>query len=253
VQVIANLLNNAAKYTEEGGHTSLTARLEGAQVVLSVRDTGMGIPAEMLPQVFDLFTQIDRTLGRGQGGLGIGLALVKSLVELHGGSVEAHSDGPGRGSEFVVRLPLPNVAACSPPENDDQELSNVALAGRRIVVVDDNRDAADSLASLLTFMGARVQTAYDGPSALEAIRIHRPAVVLLDIGMPGMDGYAVAAEVRREPQYQDVKLIAVTGWGQDQDRRRSQEAGFDHHLMKPVEISVVAELLASRSAEVHAS
>jgi CheY-like chemotaxis protein len=248
-QVVVNLLNNAAKYTEAGGQIWLTARREAGQVALSVRDTGTGIPAEMLPRVFDMFTQVDRTLGRAQGGLGIGLALVRSLVQMHGGSVEARSDGPGRGSEFTVRLPLARSDVRRASENDGVAKSSAALAGRRILVVDDNRDAADSLAMLLRFMGAEVLTAYDGPSALEVVRVHRPAVVFLDLGMPGMDGYAVAAQVRREPQYQDVTLIALTGWGQEEDRRRSREAGFDDHLTKPPDIGALEQLLSPLSVE----
>jgi PAS domain S-box-containing protein len=243
-QVVANLLNNAAKYTEAGGQLSLTARREGSQVALSVRDTGVGIPAEMLPRVFDLFTQIDRTLGRAQGGLGIGLALVKSLVHLHGGEVEARSDGPGLGSEFTVRLPL--VRADAGRASDDGLVrSSAALEGLHLLVVDDSRDAADSLAMLLELMGAEVRTAYDGPSALAALRDRRADVVFLDLGMPGMDGHTVAAQIRLEAQPRDLTLIALTGWGQEEDRRRSREAGFDHHLVKPLDLKALEQLLAS--------
>jgi CheY-like chemotaxis protein len=203
----------------------------------------------MLPKVFDLFTQIDRTLGRAQGGLGIGLALVKSLVQMHGGSVEARSDGPGQGSEFVVRL-----AVCSPAGTGSLRTDRAALAGRsvltgrKILVVDDNRDAANSLAMLLRCVGAEVHTAYDGPSALEAVRAYHPPIVFLDIGMPGMDGYAVAAQIRQDPECRQVTVIALTGWGQEDDRRRTKAAGFDYHLVKPPELITVTELLSQLPA-----
>jgi CheY-like chemotaxis protein len=226
------------------------------QIALSVRDTGTGIPVEMLPRVFDLFTQIDRTLGRARGGLGIGLALVRSLVELHGGSVEVHSDGIGRGSEFIVRLPL---AAGSSGAGTDEKIvvhrkafhATDFLAGRRILVVDDNRDAADTLGMLLKHMGAEARMEYDGPSALEAIPIFQPAVVFLDIGMPGMDGYAVGAQVRRSRQ-NGVRLIALTGWGQEEDRRLTREAGFDYHLIKPPDAVALRDLLRLLFSEVPA-
>jgi PAS domain S-box-containing protein len=244
-QVLANLLHNAAKYTEEGGQITLGASRDGDRATLSVRDTGTGIPAEMLPRVFDLFTQIDRTLGRAQGGLGIGLALVKSLVQLHGGAVEVRSDGPGQGSEFIVTLPLAGADAAGRTGKKPAAEAALVLARQPILVVDDNRDAADSLAMMLRYLGADVRTAYNGPAALEAVRVHRPAVIFLDIGMPGMDGYAVAAEVRRQPQFQDVTLIALTGWGQEADKRRSEEAGFNHHMVKPPDPQAIEALLGS--------
>ncbi len=245
-QVFANLLNNAAKYTEDGGRICLTVRREGGDAIaVSVRDTGIGISADMLPRVFELFTQVDRSTRRAQGGLGIGLTLVKSLVEMHGGSVEARSDGRGKGSEFVVRLPLaaaPRRAGAPAPE---EEGPSAVLVLRRVLVVDDNRDAAESLAMLLKLLGSEVHVAYDGPGALEALRTYRPSVVLLDIGMPGMDGHEVARRIRRQPELQDVTLIALTGWGQEEDRRRSQEAGFDYHLIKPVDVGALETLLSS--------
>ena len=243
-QVFANLLGNAAKYTDAGGQVTVALSSEGSEAVVSVRDTGTGIPAEMLLRVFELFTQVDRTLGRAQGGLGIGLALVRHLVGLHGGSVEARSDSPGQGSEFVVRLPL--VAAESPLDNAVlAPAGSQALVGRRVLVVDDNRDAADTLAMMLRLLGAEVRTAYNGPSALEAVRVACPQVVLLDLGMPGMDGYAVAAQLRSEPQYQVLKLIALSGWGQQEDLQRTSAAGFDGHLVKPVALERVIEFLSS--------
>jgi signal transduction histidine kinase/ActR/RegA family two-component response regulator len=246
-QVFANLLNNAAKYTDAGGQIGLTVRREGRGVVISVRDTGMGIPREMLPRVFELFTQVDRHGERAQGGLGIGLTLVKSLVELHDGTVEAYSEGPGRGSEFVVRLPLAAprgigdipAAAAGPV---------AALALRRVLVVDDNRDAAESLGMLLKLLGADVEVAYDGASALEALATYRPTIVLLDIGMPGMDGHEVARRIRSQPEFDDVTLIALTGWGQEEDRRHARTAGFDYHLIKPADIGAIETLLHSLEA-----
>ena len=245
-QVLSNLLNNAAKYTPDGGRIWLNVGVVGNEVVLSVRDTGAGIPAESLPKVFDLFTQVERTYDRAQGGLGIGLTLVRSLVHLHGGTVEAFSDGPGLGSEFVVRLPRSAVVPSHPGNGDAHERSS-AIAPHRILVVDDSRDAADSLDMLLRYLGAEVQTAHDGPSALEAIGTFRPSVVLLDIGLPGMDGYEVARRARLLEPGANFKLVALTGWGQEEDRRRSREAGIDHHLIKPVDPGTLEQLLSALS------
>ncbi|HEV8150630.1 MAG TPA: PAS domain-containing protein, partial [Gemmatimonadales bacterium] len=222
-QVVSNLLNNAAKYTQEGGHVTLSAWREGEEAVLRVADDGLGIPREMLPRVFEMFAQVDRTLKRAQGGLGIGLALARSLVEMHGGRIEAHSAGLHQGSEFVVRLPLsrrtPPVSV--PPE--ERGSRTVPIVAHRVLVVDDSRDGADSLAMVLETMGAYPLVAYDGPSALAAIRTERPTVVLLDLGMPGMDGYEVAAEIRADPSCAGVRLIALTGFGSEEERRRSRE------------------------------
>ncbi len=245
-QVIANLLNNAAKYTEEGGQIWLTARREGDATAVSVRDTGLGIPADMLPRVFDMFAQVDRTLKRSQGGLGIGLTLARTLVEMHGGRVEARSEGPGMGSEFTIRLPL--AAEDSKAAEVRTRAGGAQPAGlsqQRVLVVDDNRDAADSLGMLLKFLGADAHVVYDGPSALQALHIYRPAVVFLDIGMPGMDGHEVARQVRQVPEFRGVLLIAMTGWGQEEDRRRSKAAGFDHHLVKPADADALQALLSS--------
>jgi PAS domain S-box-containing protein len=243
-QVISNLLNNAAKYTDRGGRIRLSAWREGASAVISVRDNGRGIPATVLPKVFDLFSQADQAYNRTQSGLGIGLTLVKGLVRLHDGAVEAHSDGPGRGSEFIVRLPLP---ASQPATGDGghPHADLPAVPARRILVVDDNHDAAESLGILLTLLGVETQTAHDGRSALEALDTFAPSVMLLDLGMPGMDGYEVAERTRQHPNGRKITIIALTGWGQERDRRRSQEAGIDHHLVKPVDLDALRKLLAS--------
>ena len=242
-QVLANLLNNASKYTGPGGHIWLTARREDNDVVISVRDTGAGIPADELPRVFDLFTQADRTCHRAQGGLGIGLTLVRSIVNMHGGSVEAHSKGPGQGSEFLVRLPL--AVAEHRLQDASKPADTHAVKLRRVLVVDDNRDSADSLEMVLQFLGADVRTVYDGPAALAAVASYRPSVVFLDIGMPDMDGYEVARQVRSTPEGRKLTLVALTGWGQKEDLMRSREAGFDDHLVKPADVEALREVLAS--------
>jgi two-component system CheB/CheR fusion protein len=241
-QVVSNLLHNAAKYTEEGGHIWLTVERRLGEAWVRVRDDGLGIPTELLPQVFDLFTQGDRSLARSEGGLGIGLTLVKKLVELHGGGVEAHSEGPGRGSEFVVRLPvLPRQA---PVEVGAEPDGHTPVPPRRVLVVDDNVDAAESLALLLRVERHEVRTAHDGPTALHVAEAFRPEVVLLDIGLPRMDGYEVARRLRGQAGFQKALLVALTGYGQDEDRRRAEEAGFDAYLVKPADPAALHELLA---------
>ncbi len=243
-QVFANLLNNAAKYTPRGGRIELSTRREGDEAVVTVRDTGVGIPPEMLPRVFDMFTQVEGAARRAPGGLGIGLALVRSLVELHGGRVEAQSAGPGKGSVFTVRLPL--AADCCAATADVAQMRPTPLRGRRLLVVDDNRDVADSLGTLLRCLGAQVRVAYDGDSALELYDAFRPSAVLLDLGMPGMSGFEIAKRLRARVG-DAVTLIAVTGWGQEDDRRRSREAGFDAHLVKPIDPEALQEELTRAS------
>jgi PAS domain S-box-containing protein len=238
-QVVCNLLNNAAKYTNNGGHIAVKCGVEGGEVVVRVRDDGVGIAPEMLARVFDLFAQADKSLARTNGGLGIGLTLVRRLVELHGGRVEVHSAGPGKGSEFVVRLPLIEAAPPEPPRPPTPRGQK-----RRLLLVDDNAASVKSLGILLRAEGDHVELAYDGPSALDAARRTRPDVVLLDIGLPGADGYEVARQLRREPAMENVLLIAMSGYGQEEDRRRAQEAGFNAHLLKPVDLTALQELLA---------
>jgi PAS domain S-box-containing protein len=244
-QVFGNLLTNAAKYTEANGRIWLSARRDGGHAVLSIRDTGIGIAPDMLPHVFELFVQADHTSTRAQGGLGIGLTLVKNLVEMHGGTVEARSSGLGGGSEFVVTLPLV-VPVSTPANGSDRDgfRAPPATSGYRLLVVDDNRDAALSLAVLLRLQGHDVQVAHDGPTALQVAMRFQPDLMFLDLGMPRMDGYEVARRIRSTPELSRIKLAALTGWGQQEDRRRTAEAGFDHHLVKPPEPKLVEALLA---------
>ena len=243
-QVMSNLLTNAVKYTPAGGRITVEARCE-VDLVLVVRDTGVGIPADLLAQVFDPFVQGGRSLDRSEGGLGIGLTLVKHLVELHGGSCSVHSEGRDRGTEITVRLPLggpeTEELAPAPPSTE------VTLApGLRVLVVDDHRDAADLLAEVLAAHGCVVSVAYDGPAALERALIERPDVALLDIGLPGMDGYELARRIRRAPQLRDCLLVALTGYGQEADRERSAEAGFSSHLLKPIDPAALRRILAAK-------
>ena len=243
-QVLSNLLNNAAKYMDQGGRIWVIAERQSDHVLIRVKDTGIGIPTETLPRIFDMFTQVDRSLERSEGGLGIGLTLVQRLVEMHGGTVEARSDGPGKGSEFVVRLAVAEVKDQGPQGAACDDEKGAAPARRRILVVDDNRDAADSLGMLLRMMGNEVHTAYDGLEAVGAAAAFQPDVVLLDLGLPKLDGYEAARRIREQDGGTDMVLVAVTGWGQEEDRRRSKEAGFDHHMTKPVEFAALQKLLA---------
>jgi len=244
-QVVVNLLTNAAKYTVDGGQIRLTVEQEDDEVALKVQDTGVGIASELLPHIFDLFTQAERSLDRSQGGLGVGLCLVKRLVEMHGGRVEI-SSVLGKGSEFVVRLPVLMTHEL-PPSLTDNETVEPTGPSFRVLVVDDNVDAAQALEMLLTELGHDVQTAYDGPSALQAAIDSPPNVVLLDIGLPGMDGYEVAAKMRQRPIFKNVILVAMTGYGQESDRQRSLEAKFDHHMVKPPDFHKLQQILATAS------
>ena len=245
-QVVGNLLTNSAKYTEANGRIWVTARREGNRAVLNVRDNGIGIAPDMLPHIFELFVQVDHASKNAQGGLGIGLTLVKNLIEMHGGSVEAHSGGLGHGCDFIVRLPLAVQERPQTNENEDAgEVQQPARpSGQRLLVVDDNKDAANSFAMLLRLQGHEVRVAHSGPAALEMTKASSPDVVFLDIGMPGMDGYEVARRMRQQPGLEKVVLAALTGWGQQEDRRRSAQAGFDHHLVKPPESKAIESLLA---------
>jgi PAS domain S-box-containing protein len=246
-QVFLNLLNNAAKYTKRGGHIWLTTEREGSDGVVRVRDNGIGIPADMLARIFDMFAQVDRSLERSQGGLGIGLTLVRRLTEMHDGSIEAHSNGPDEGSEFVVRLPIFSPQPHEPPPRSDGP-QPTGLSECRILVVDDNRDSADSLGMLLRLMGNDIRIAHDGLEAVELAETFHPELVLLDIGLPKLNGYEVARRIRQQPEGRDVILVALTGWGQEEDRRRSQEAGFNFHIVKPVELVALEKLLAGFQA-----
>ena len=242
-QVLSNLLNNAAKYTEPGGRIRLAAARENGTAVISVKDTGVGIPKAMLPHIFDLFTQVDRSLEKAQGGVGIGLSLVKGLVELHGGKVEVRSEGQGKGSEFVVRLPVLDEAAIPAPKQEKSMSGR--LGGYRVLVADDNVDSATSLAMLLRLMGNEVHTAHDGLQAVQVAADLQPDLALLDIGMPKLNGYDTCQRIRAQSGGRKVLLVALTGWGQDEDIRRSHLAGFDRHLVKPVEPAALERLLGS--------
>ena len=248
VQVICNLLSNAVKYTPPGGHITLSARRRDDLFEVSVRDTGIGIPSDMLARVFDMFTQVPHAIERSQGGLGIGLTLVKRLVELHGGQVEAKSVGPGLGSEFIVRLPE-RMTAHAAPVMVAALADKVSSPKQRILVADDNRDAADSLAVMLRIAGHDVRTAYDGQQALDVAETFKPSLALLDLGMPRVNGHDTARRLRETEHGRNIVIIALTGWGQPEDRNRSLAAGFDHHLVKPVAPSMLERLLAASARE----
>jgi CheY-like chemotaxis protein len=241
-QVMLNLLNNAAKYTPPGGHIHVAVAASGAECVLRVRDDGMGIRADLMPRIFDLFVQGERGLERSEGGLGLGLALVRKLVDAHGGHVEAFSGGPGQGSEFVVHLPLTEAAS---PSATAERPAVPAGGVQRILVVDDNHDTADSVALLLRRAGYSVRVTYDGPAALRVFDQFVPDVVLLDIGLPGMTGFELVASMRARQGDRRLRLLAVTGYGQESDRQRSHKAGFDAHLVKPVAPEILLRALSS--------
>ncbi len=240
-QIVLNLLTNAAKYSDRGARIFLTAKREGDQVVIGVKDNGIGIPTEKLPEMFQLFTQGDRTLARSEGGLGIGLTIVKKLAEMHGGSVGAWSGGPGQGSEFIVRLPLRPKTEEIEADAPRDRLSTGR--GFRILVVDDSVDTARGMVRLLKLLGNEAVTVHDGYAAIETARTFRPDFVLLDIGLPGMNGYEVARALRQDELLKKAVIIAVSGYGQEEDRRRSRAAGFDHHLVKPVDFDSLISLI----------
>jgi signal transduction histidine kinase/ActR/RegA family two-component response regulator len=242
-QAFSNLLNNASKYSEKGSFIWFQAEQTGDEIIVTVRDTGIGIPADNLPNIFDIFVQVDRSLERSQGGLGIGLTLVRQLVQMHGGSVEVRSDGPGHGSEFIVRLPVVIVSKPTSEAKVDNKTSEAPTTVRRILVADDNLDSADSLALMLEMLGHEVSSAHDGLEALEAAKRSKPELIFMDLGMPRMNGYDAARLIRSAPECDGVVLVALTGWGQEEDRRRSYEAGFDHHIVKPIDFAVVEKIL----------
>jgi len=242
-QVVANLLNNAAKYTPSRGRITVATVLDGGEAVVRVSDTGIGIPAERLPEVFEMFAQVDRSSARTQGGLGIGLALVKRLVEMHGGSVQVASAGPGQGSRFEVRLPA--AARSAAPARSANGFDAVAPSGNgsHILIADDNRDSADSMAMMLGLLGFETTVVYDGDEAIQAAATLRPRIAILDIGMPRLSGNEVARRLRAEDWAKDMVLIALSGWGREDDRRKTRDAGFDHHLVKPLDLHVLSALL----------
>lgn len=241
---MVNLIQNASKYTDVGGQIFITAERTSIEaprngkskqqaVAVRIRDTGIGIPGDFMPHIFDPFIQCQRTIEQGRGGLGVGLTIVRRTVEMHGGTIEARSDGPGHGSEFIIRLPLSE----GPPEPKVRKEPSAKKAGnskKNILIVDDNPDQVSSLAMLLEDMGHKVHTAENGPDALETITKFKADIALIDIGLPGMDGYEIARRIREQPQFDETVLVAQTGWGQDEDRRRSKEAGFSYHLVKPI-------------------
>jgi CheY-like chemotaxis protein len=244
-QIIGNLLNNACKFTDRGGRIDLDVERTNGHAVISVRDTGIGIAESQIPYVFDMFVQADTSLERASGGLGIGLTLVKNLVELHHGAVEVHSEGLGRGSEFIVRLPLLDEPLLT--ESNHEPAADRAVTGlkRRVLVVDDNVDSAESLAMLMKISGHEVEMAHDGLEAVDLSLAFRPDVILLDIGLPKLNGYEVARKIREQQAGKDIVLIALTGWGQEEDRRKSKESGFNAHIVKPVDFPELTKLLDS--------
>ncbi len=243
-QVFGNLLTNSAKYTERGGRIWLTATPDDDHVTIAVQDTGIGIPANALPTLFDMFSQVERSLEHSAGGLGIGLALVKGLVEMHGGAVEAASAGPGKGSTFTVRLPVLGTGDLPPPTAATEASELGESRKRRVLVVDDNQDSATSMSMMLRLMGDKVQTARDGLEAIDMAASFRPHVILMDMGMPRLNGFEATRRIREQPWSKSTIIVAVTGWGQDADKVRSRHAGCDGHLVKPVDHARLARLLA---------
>jgi CheY-like chemotaxis protein len=242
-----NLLTNAAKYSPRGSRIELHVQRQGSDVTVTVKDSGIGIPASKLETIFEMFSQVEAALSRSQGGLGIGLCLAKQLVEMHGGRIEAKSEGLGKGSEFVVRLPI--VVERTYARKSSGDVEEAAPTSKfRVLVVDDNRDTASSLAMLLKMMGNEIRTAYDGEEAVAAADEFRPHVVLCDIGMPKLNGYEACRQMRERAWDKNMILIAITGWGQEEDRRKTKEAGFDHHLVKPVDPHTLMKLLAALDA-----
>jgi CheY-like chemotaxis protein len=248
MQVVANLLSNACKYTGRGGRIRLEVEQEGRHAVLRVQDNGVGIAPDQLGRIFDMFMQVDTSLERSVSGLGIGLTLVKSLVELHGGTVEARSDGPGQGSEFVLRLPLLVVEPQMGLPLGPAAAEAAPASPRRILIVDDNRDSAESLATLLSITGNQTRTAFDGLAAVEAAEAFQPDLVLLDIGLPKLNGYEACRRIREQAWSKGMLLVALTGWGQEEDRSRASDAGFDDYMVKPVDYTALKKLLASLPA-----
>ena len=244
-QAISNLLGNAVKYSDAGSSIWLSVNCEKDEAVISVKDTGIGIPADMLPKVFEMFIQGDRSLEKSRGGLGVGLSIVKQLVEMHGGRVEAHSEGPGRGSEFIIRLPIVPAPTQAQPPKSERELPMAKPTRHRILVVDDNVDAAKTMSMMLKIMGNEIRTAHDGQQGIETAEEFRPDMILLDIGMPKLNGYDTCRRIREQPWGGSIFIVALTGWGQEDDKRRSREAGFDYHLVKPVEPAALESLLAN--------
>lgn len=247
-QVVANLLNNAAKYTKPGGEISLRVLRENQKVIIAVRDNGIGIAPDLLPHVLEMFRRTEQAKSHSKDGLGIGLALAKKLVEMHGGSLEGFSAGEGQGSEFTVRLPLltvdPNDLRTDNQLSEQHPSSLTYGKHQKIMVVDDNQDVALSLATLLRILGNDVVVANNGDTAIQTFETFRPSMVFLDLGMPEMDGYEVARRLHALPVFQNVTLIALTGWGQEEDRQRTREAGFDHHIVKPMNLAKLQALLS---------
>ncbi len=243
-QIFSNLLNNAAKYTDNGGHIKVKAQLDAGWLVISISDDGIGIATHMLPRIFDMFSQVDSSLERTQGGLGIGLTLVKSLVEMHGGTINAHSDGLKKGSEFTICLPVVSALEKESAENTDKATHEELPSSLRMLVVDDNEASAKTIGWMMELLGQEVRTAYNGRDAIEIARTYHPQVILLDIGLPGMNGYEVCKAMHSDPSLKNSVFIAQTGWGQSEHRQRSKEAGFDHHLVKPIDLKVLEELLS---------